>query len=339
LFAKHQIKNQIESFARELLLDASECEFAFYMLPPLQRDGCSRKGVFHTAEKIVQVNYSSSFPFASSNKIRDQIDQAYKRMLDSQMNIIENAVTQLLRPNCVVISDSKEALNQNILSYILKQFQTMCAAMSLELQKLKIELSGKSAYPYLQAVTQMYRNAKLLYKKISMNALIKQCFAEYMISNGFSEEQAKKTEYLCDLVLLNVLDQIFIQTVYLSNKSDIIECLRFETKVSVVPERIEDLQVKKEGLLRVFKLVNQIELNQRAKIEIAFLVNPEYKIPTEGEEDALSANNEMMKRTISGYLYKLCQSARTADEYIKGANAFTRTHFVLPYYLRYYYDA
>lgn len=70
-FITQGIPQCVENFARELLLEASECENAFYMLPPLQRDSFSKKGIFYRTEKIITVNYSTSFPFASSSKMRE----------------------------------------------------------------------------------------------------------------------------------------------------------------------------------------------------------------------------------------------------------------------------
>jgi len=66
-----------ETFARELILEACECESSFYMLPALSRDSFSRKGVFYRTEKILLTNYASSFPFASSNKVKDSINLTY----------------------------------------------------------------------------------------------------------------------------------------------------------------------------------------------------------------------------------------------------------------------
>jgi hypothetical protein len=47
---------------------------------------------------------------------------------------------------------------------------------------------------------------------------------------------------------------------------------------------VEDLAIKKEGLLRIFKLVNAIEKNQSEKVEFAYLVNHHYKISEEEPE-------------------------------------------------------
>jgi hypothetical protein len=49
---------KIEDFSRELFLDPSECENAFYILPKLTRDSFSKKGVFTRTEKIIIQNYS-----------------------------------------------------------------------------------------------------------------------------------------------------------------------------------------------------------------------------------------------------------------------------------------
>lgn len=56
----------VKSFAREILLDASECENAFFILPQLTRDSFSKKGLFYRTEKILIQNYSSSFCFPNA---------------------------------------------------------------------------------------------------------------------------------------------------------------------------------------------------------------------------------------------------------------------------------
>jgi hypothetical protein len=51
----------VESFARELMLDPSECENALYVLPQLTRDSFSKKGLFYRTDKILIQVHSSSF--------------------------------------------------------------------------------------------------------------------------------------------------------------------------------------------------------------------------------------------------------------------------------------
>jgi uncharacterized tellurite resistance protein B-like protein len=73
----------------------------------------------------------------------------------------------------------------------------------------------------------------------------------------------------------------------------------------VDPERVDDLAIKKDGLLRVFKLVNAIEKNQSEKVEFAYLVNPHYKISEEEPEALIKQNDKFMKKVIASYLEKL----------------------------------
>ena len=47
----------VESFAREMFLDPSECENAFFILPQLTRDSFSKKGLFYRTDKILMNNY------------------------------------------------------------------------------------------------------------------------------------------------------------------------------------------------------------------------------------------------------------------------------------------
>ncbi len=56
----------VNSFAREILLDASECENAFFILPQLTRDSFSKKGLFYRTDKILIQNYSSNFSYPSA---------------------------------------------------------------------------------------------------------------------------------------------------------------------------------------------------------------------------------------------------------------------------------
>ena len=55
---------------------------------------------------------------------------------------------------------------------------------------------------------------------------MKQAFKNLLIERDLiSEEVQTKFEYLADLILLNILDQIFVQTVYEPFITDIIDCL------------------------------------------------------------------------------------------------------------------
>ena len=51
----------VENFAREMMLDPSECENPSYALPQLTRESFSKKGLFYRTDKIIISNYSSAF--------------------------------------------------------------------------------------------------------------------------------------------------------------------------------------------------------------------------------------------------------------------------------------
>ena len=50
----------VESFAREFLLDVSECENALYALPQLTRDSFSKKGLFYRTDKVLMQLYTAT---------------------------------------------------------------------------------------------------------------------------------------------------------------------------------------------------------------------------------------------------------------------------------------
>ena len=60
-------------------------------------------------------------------------------------------------------------IEESILSYTLNQFQLFCKVQSLELQHQKTELHGKNSYHFLSMVQEKQKQAKHLYKKITLN--------------------------------------------------------------------------------------------------------------------------------------------------------------------------
>ena len=71
-----------KSFAREMLLDPSECENAFFILPQLTRDSFSKKGLFYKTDKILIQNYSASFSQPSATRVKESLQDAFA-LLDS----------------------------------------------------------------------------------------------------------------------------------------------------------------------------------------------------------------------------------------------------------------
>lgn len=69
------------------------------------------------------------------------------------------------------------------------------------------------------------------------------------------------TEYIFDMLLANILDQIFIQRVIEPCKDDIMACLTNELNTSVLPSQVDTVVEKNEGIQKVFKLINAIDEN------------------------------------------------------------------------------
>ncbi len=67
---------KVENFSREMLLDPSECENAFFILPQLTRDSFSKKGLFYRTDKILIENYSSHFQHPSATRAKEQINNS-----------------------------------------------------------------------------------------------------------------------------------------------------------------------------------------------------------------------------------------------------------------------
>lgn len=63
----------------------------------------------------------------------------------------------------------------------------------------------------------------------------------------------KSYEYICDLLFLNILDQIWIQEVFEPHIFDIGEALKFEIKMCHEPDRIDELFMKRNILAKLIK--------------------------------------------------------------------------------------
>lgn len=99
---------------------------------------------------------------------------------------------------------------------------------------------------------------------------------------------------------------------------------------------MEDLHVKKEAILKTFRLINSNEFNQQQKTEVALLVNPDYNLP---EDDSVrSASNSLMKKVITNYVRKVAAASPTLKQYKKGMKAFKQTGFVTQLYKRHFAD-
>ena len=76
-----------------------------------------------------------------------------------------------------------------------------------------------------------------------------------------TREMLNEAEYLSDFLLLNILDQLWIQEVYEPHQADIIRALAIEIRVSHNLERMHSLFTKKSVLLKAYKLIKATQSN------------------------------------------------------------------------------
>jgi hypothetical protein len=118
------------------------------------------------------------------------------------------------------------------------------------------------SFLFLEGFLDKESHVKVLVKKISANLVIQEAFQEYMIDkNIITKDMLSQTEYLSDFLLLNILDQMWIQEVYEPHLPDIMRALATEIRMSHDLERLHTLFTKKTVLLKAYKLIKAIELN------------------------------------------------------------------------------
>ncbi len=107
-----------------------------------------------------------------------------------------------------------------------------------------------------------------------MNTVIQKVFKEFMVKDAFIDlEICKDVKYRFDLFFINILDQIFQQTVIQPNLVDIQACLTHELKYTALPQHLFEFLMRKEYVLKIFKLINHFENNRRDKVEVVQLVS------------------------------------------------------------------
>lgn len=73
----------------------------------------------------------------------------------------------------------------------------------------------EKSYKFIQTFIEINGNLKTLMKKIIYNTIICQAWGKFLNYAGvITEDKLVETSYLSDLLLLEVLDQIWIQEVY-----------------------------------------------------------------------------------------------------------------------------
>lgn len=105
---------------------------------------------------------------------------------------------------------------------------------------------------------------KQLLKKIAKNGVVRDAFRSFLVENKMIEQQVIENEmqYITDLMLLNVLDQIWIQNVYEPNIKTLVYAMEKEIfKCHYNSEALFELIRKRPTLLKICKLIKATEIN------------------------------------------------------------------------------
>jgi hypothetical protein len=176
---------EVKGIAKELLLDASECENAFYSLPRLTRDCFSKKALFNSIEKQILNLHSGKFQYPSSQRavgeFKSKRDRIHEVVQDPRYAALINNMLATETFTMQMKQDlDKQDLQMDTLRYILQQFQSLCKANAFKLFTIRNKVRGKSAFLFLEQFMEIQANLKLLLKKVVSNSAIQESFKELL---------------------------------------------------------------------------------------------------------------------------------------------------------------
>ena len=122
-----------KDFAREMVLDVSQCENCLYILPQLTRESQCKKGLYRT-DKIIVSNYSQCFKQKLSMEIVDMLQDASASLQDIlSQEKVQRCFADLFSGD----SDSWEVkdFNRNVIKYMLYQFKAIAQAHRYEIMR------------------------------------------------------------------------------------------------------------------------------------------------------------------------------------------------------------
>ena len=80
-------------------------------------------------------------------------------------------------------------------------------------------------------------------------------------SRLFSQDQLNSKPYLCDFLLLEIIDSIWVNEVYKVHAFKLTEIAKAEITAVHTLDRFEELTSKKETFRKVLNLIHQMEFN------------------------------------------------------------------------------
>lgn len=287
-----------------MLLEGYECEETAFERPTLLRESFTLKHYMYATEKVVVKKNMNSLPYNQPmHKLRDMIEGMIAGVNSKVTSELQVCVLGLMN------KENHETLAEAIVSYQIRQFMTMCEAFKLKLQSIKDSLIDQSSYPFLQAVMQIQRDAKVLYKKMLLNKALMTCFREILVAAGHFDSTVNPMEI--EILMINILGQLFAQRVVMHHLPSILEC--FEHELTLIrPQNIEVFIDKRVTLHRVLSYLNAFEDNQETKVYFANLINPQYQ----GFVPMKNANDIKMRATYKRYVRECHNLSKTKAEFL-----------------------
>jgi hypothetical protein len=123
-------------------------------------------------------------------------------------------------------------------------------------------MQRKNYFMYLEDYVQKEKNLRYLLRKVSQNFIMQEAFQETMLrSDVYQAKEVQKQPYLCDFLLLEYLDSIWINEVYRPHAAKLVQYVRAVVNELHCVERFEELEEKKETIRKVINIIHQSEFN------------------------------------------------------------------------------
>jgi hypothetical protein len=119
---------------------------------------------------------------------------------------------------------------------------------------------NKNFFLFLEDYVEKEKNLRYLLKKVSQNFIMQEAFQETMLrSNVYQTKETQKQVYLCDFLLLEFLDSIWINEVYRKQRENLANLVRQEVHSIHTLERFEELATKRSIFRKVINAIHQTE--------------------------------------------------------------------------------
>ena len=139
---------------------------------------------------------------------------------------------------------------------------------------------------------------------------------------------------MADYLLINLLDQIWIQEFYQPCISDVSQAYENEIKKCHKLGRFEDLMMKKHELTKLYKLMRKTEVNQNLKEQyIKVLSN---KISEDNQK--ICGVENTIKSSITNLLVDTCNKTKGLSEFCQEIKMYQQTRFIPEEFQHFFYE-